>query len=54
MEVLGQLAQGFMAAATPLNLMMCLLGVVLGQVIGVLPGIGPSAAIALLCSRSRP
>ena len=27
---------------------MCLLGVVLGQIIGVLPGIGPSAAIALL------
>src|SRR5918999_4223620 len=48
MELLGQLAQGFIAAATPVNLLMCLLGVVLGQVIGVLPGIGPSAAIALL------
>ncbi|HET9269758.1 MAG TPA: tripartite tricarboxylate transporter permease, partial [Vicinamibacterales bacterium] len=48
MELLGQLAQGFAGAATPVNLLMCLLGVVLGQVIGVLPGIGPSAAIALL------
>jgi putative tricarboxylic transport membrane protein len=48
MELLAQLAQGFAAAATPANLLMCLLGVVLGQVIGVLPGIGPSAAIALL------
>ncbi|HKU46249.1 MAG TPA: tripartite tricarboxylate transporter permease [Burkholderiales bacterium] len=48
MELLAQLAQGFAAAATPMNLLMCLLGVVLGQVIGVLPGIGPSAAIALL------
>ena len=48
MELLAQLAQGFAAAATPVNLLMCLLGVVLGQVIGVLPGIGPSAAIALL------
>ena len=48
MELLGQLAQGFVAAATPMNLLMCLLGVVLGQIIGVLPGIGPSAAIALL------
>jgi putative tricarboxylic transport membrane protein len=47
-ELLGQLAQGFAGAATPVNLLMCLLGVVLGQVIGVLPGIGPSAAIALL------
>jgi putative tricarboxylic transport membrane protein len=48
LELLGQLAQGFAGAATPVNLLMCLLGVVLGQVIGVLPGIGPSAAIALL------
>ena len=48
MDILLSLAQGFVTAATPANLMMCLLGVVLGQVIGVLPGIGPSAAIALL------
>ena len=48
MEILAQLGQGFLAAATPANLLMCLLGVALGQVIGVLPGIGPSAAIALL------
>src|SRR4026208_1450100 len=31
-----------------MNLLMCFAGVLLGQVIGVLPGIGPSAAIALL------
>ena len=48
MELLAQLGQGFAAALTPAHLAMCLLGVVLGQVIGVLPGIGPSAAIALL------
>ncbi len=48
MELLAQLGQGFAAALTPAHLLMCLLGVVLGQVIGVLPGIGPSAAIALL------
>ena len=48
MELLAQLGQGFVAAVTPAHLLMCLLGVVLGQVIGVLPGIGPSAAIALL------
>ena len=48
MEVLASLGQGFAAAATPANLLMCLLGVLLGQIIGVLPGIGPSAAIALL------
>ncbi len=42
------LIQGFIAAATPMNLLMCFAGVLLGQIIGVLPGIGPSAAIALL------
>ncbi len=44
----ADLMQGFAAAATPTNLMMCFAGVFLGQIIGVLPGIGPSAAIALL------
>ncbi len=48
MGPLADLMQGFITAATPMNLMMCFLGVVLGQIIGVLPGIGPSAAIALL------
>ena len=48
MGPLADLMQGFVTAATPMNLMMCFLGVVLGQIIGVLPGIGPSAAIALL------
>jgi len=48
MGPLADLMQGFVAAATPANLMMCFLGVLLGQIIGVLPGIGPSAAIALL------
>src|SRR5262245_4664420 len=48
---MGQLAdlfQGFAAALTPMHLLMCFAGVLLGQIIGVLPGIGPSAAIALL------
>jgi putative tricarboxylic transport membrane protein len=48
MGPLADLMQGFVTAATPVNLMMCFLGVLLGQIIGVLPGIGPSAAIALL------
>ncbi len=48
MDALYNLMQGFATAATPANLFMCLVGVVLGQIIGVLPGIGPSAAIALL------
>ena len=39
---------GFAAALTPLHIAMCFLGVLLGQIVGVLPGIGPAAAIALL------
>ena len=44
----NDLMQGFGTALTPIHVGMCFLGVFLGQVVGVLPGIGPSAAIALL------
>src|ERR1044071_5965994 len=39
---------GFQVARTAQNLMMCVIGVVLGTVIGVLPGLGPPATIAML------
>jgi putative tricarboxylic transport membrane protein len=39
---------GFSVALAPSALMMCVVGVVLGTVIGVLPGLGPSATIAML------
>src|SRR5688500_19476339 len=42
------LMQGFATALTPTHLAMCFAGVLLGQMVGILPGIGPSAAIALL------
>jgi putative tricarboxylic transport membrane protein len=48
MDVLGGLMQGFQVALAPASLGMCLAGVVLGTVIGVLPGLGPSATIAML------
>jgi putative tricarboxylic transport membrane protein len=48
LETLSQLIMGFASALTPTHLAMCFLGVLLGQIVGVLPGIGPSAAIALL------
>jgi putative tricarboxylic transport membrane protein len=48
MEVLGNLAAGFAVALTPANLLYCLLGAVIGTAIGVLPGLGPPATIALL------
>ncbi|MGE0876203.1 MAG: tripartite tricarboxylate transporter permease [Burkholderiales bacterium] len=44
----GNLLLGFTVAAQPFNLMMCFLGVVLGTLIGVLPGVGPVATIAML------
>src|SRR5512136_1419263 len=39
---------GFSVAGTPFNLLLCLIGVFLGTVIGVLPGIGPMTGVALL------
>jgi putative tricarboxylic transport membrane protein len=48
MEILTGLMQGFAVALTPMSLFMCVIGVVLGTVIGVLPGLGPSATIAML------
>jgi putative tricarboxylic transport membrane protein len=48
MNELAQLASGFAAALTLKHLAMCFVGVLMGQMVGVLPGIGPSTAIALL------
>jgi putative tricarboxylic transport membrane protein len=48
MDVIGGLLQGFHVALGWNNLVMCVVGVVLGTVIGVLPGLGPPATIAML------
>ena len=48
MELLDHLALGFSTAATLVNLLYCLAGVFLGTAIGVLPGLGPTATIAML------
>jgi len=48
MDAFDNLMLGFAAAFTLKHLLMCFLGVLMGQMVGVLPGIGPSAAIALL------
>ncbi len=48
MDLLHNLALGFGVALTMQNLLYCLLGVSLGTLIGVLPGIGPIATIAML------
>jgi putative tricarboxylic transport membrane protein len=48
METLSLLAHGFSTALTPGNLFATFIGCLLGQFIGILPGIGPAAGIALL------
>ena len=48
MEVLTHILNGFAVCLQPINLWYTFVGVFLGTVIGVLPGIGPSATIALL------
>ena len=48
MDLLTNLALGFATAASPENLLFCLIGVILGTLIGVLPGIGATATIAML------
>ncbi len=48
MELLANLSLGFETALTLTNLMYCLFGVILGTAIGVLPGLGPVATIAML------
>jgi len=47
-EWFPNLTLGFSTAVTPINLLYCFLGVFVGTLIGVLPGIGPLAAIAML------
>jgi TctA family transporter len=48
MDLLTGLSIGFEAAFTLTNLTYCLAGVVLGTIIGILPGLGPIATIAML------
>ncbi len=48
MDIFNNLALGFGVAATPINLMYGFIGCFLGTLIGVLPGIGPLATIAML------
>ena len=48
MELLTNLGLGFATAITPANLFYCFVGVFLGTLIGVLPGLGPTATIAML------
>ena len=48
MDVLSNLALGFSVALSLKNLFWCLMGALIGTAIGVLPGVGPVATMALL------
>ncbi|MDB5807578.1 MAG: transporter [Betaproteobacteria bacterium] len=48
MDAFHNLMMGFTVIFTPQNLWFCFLGSVVGTLVGVLPGIGPLAALALL------
>ena len=48
MDLFNNLAMGFGVALSFQNLLYCLAGVFLGTLIGVLPGLGPVATIAML------
>jgi putative tricarboxylic transport membrane protein len=48
MESIALLLDGFAVALRPINLALALCGVVVGTVVGMLPGIGPINAIAIL------
>lgn len=48
LDTLQHLANGFSVALTIKNLAYCLIGVTMGNIVGVLPGLGPVSAVALL------
>ncbi|MFC4015957.1 tripartite tricarboxylate transporter permease [Nonomuraea purpurea] len=48
MDVLGNLLDGFGHALSLQNLLLAMLGVTIGTLVGVLPGLGPATTIALL------
>lgn len=47
-DLLNNLIVGAEHAATPINLIFCLTGVLIGTLVGVLPGLGPMGALSLL------
>ncbi|ALG71901.1 hypothetical protein VY88_11395 [Azospirillum thiophilum] len=48
MDIFANLWLGLGVSLEPMNLVYCFLGVLIGTLIGVLPGLGPTATVALL------
>lgn len=48
MDIFNNLWLGFSIAGEPMNILYCFIGALLGTIIGVLPGLGPVATMAIL------
>ena len=48
MDIFHNLLYGFSVGLQPANLLFCFLGVLMGTLVGVLPGIGPIGAMSIL------
>jgi putative tricarboxylic transport membrane protein len=48
MDIFAHAMMGFQVALQPANLFFCFMGVLIGTLVGVLPGLGPVAAMSLL------
>jgi putative tricarboxylic transport membrane protein len=48
LEIYSNLIYGFLVALEPINFLYCFIGVCVGTFVGVLPGIGPIGAMAIL------
>ncbi|HMM22646.1 MAG TPA: tripartite tricarboxylate transporter permease [Selenomonadales bacterium] len=48
MEAISNLWLGFSVATSGLNILYCLVGVTMGMIVGVMPGLGPVAGTAIL------
>ena len=48
MDELNALLHGFAVVLTPFNVLLMLVGIVLGVIIGVLPGLGGANGVAIL------
>ena len=46
-DLIANLGLGFATALSPMNLLLCFIGVLVGTLVGVLPGVGPIATIAM-------
>ena len=48
MDVFDELLNGIAGVMTPTNMLLLAAGVLMGMIVGVMPGLGPSAGLAIL------